>query len=109
MIAVNKWSNKIELTRGDTARIQIAINTDDGTYTPEEGDVVRFAMKKKHTDDTAILEKSIPINTLLLELLPEDTAALDRGSYVYDVEITLASGEVYTFIEGAFILRGDVK
>ena len=66
-------------------------------------------MKRDFSDKNAALEKTIPNGTMILELLPSDTSGLDRGSYVYDVQITLENGDVFTFIEGDFILRGDVK
>ena len=42
---------KITMTRGDTVRIQVAIDIDGEEYTPAEGDVVRFAAKKAWTDE----------------------------------------------------------
>lgn len=94
----------ISLTRGDTFKAQISITNPDGTpYILQEGDSVRFAMKKSYTDpDTEVLiVKEIPTETLVLTLLPEDTKDLNFGTYVYDIQLTTASGEIDTFITKA--------
>lgn len=94
----------ITLTRGDTFKAQISITDKDGNpYVPQEGDTVRFAMKKSYLDpDTEVLiRKNIPMDTLILTLEPEDTKELPFGSYVYDIQLTTAAGEVDTFITKA--------
>lgn len=94
----------ITLTRGDTFMAQISITDSEGNpYIPEDGDSVRFAMKEKYTDSDPLLVKDIPIDTLKLVLDPVDTKKLSFGSYVYDIQLTKASGEVDTFITTAKI------
>lgn len=106
---------KIELTKGDTLQAQVTILQKDKPgdeptpYTPKEGDVVRFAMKKYYTDPEPVIIKNIPNSTLLLTLSPEETKQLPVGEYVYDIEITMADGTVDTFIAKArFILSEEV-
>lgn len=95
---------RIVLTRGDTLKATVTMLRPDGTeYTPEAGDSIRFAMKKSFSDETVLVEKSIPNDTLLLKLDPEDTKNLEFGSYVYDVQLTYANGDVDTFIDRASI------
>lgn len=92
--------NNISLTRGDTAKITITIETNDGSiYEPAEGDQVIFTVKRHPTDKQPILVKQIPTDTLLLVLTPEDTKDLDFGSYRFDVQLLFANGDVDTFIE----------
>lgn len=101
--------NKIILTRGDSAALEVSMTKDGEPYTPEPGDVVRFALKHaamnaKRTqfkDDEPLVLRDIPIETLMLELRPADTKDLDFGEYRYDVEITFSDGFVDTFIEDA--------
>ena len=89
----------ITLTRGDTFMAQISVADSKGNpYEPSEGDSIRFAMKANYTDGNTLLIKDIPIDTLKLVLNPEDTKDLAFGTYVYDVQLTKASGEVDTFI-----------
>lgn len=91
--------NTIILTRGDTARMTVEILDSEGqTYTPQEGDVVRFAVKRRYSDSTTVIKKTIPSNTLVLEIEPSDTEKLAFADYVYDIEITYANGDVDTFI-----------
>ena len=89
--------NAITLTRGDSFYCQIALKKDGEAYTPQEGDVIRFAMKKNYWDAEAVIEKIVPNDTMLLALTPADTA-IDIGNYEYDIEITFANGDVDTFI-----------
>ena len=92
--------NKITLTRGDSfyAVVSLIESTTGHAYTPEEGDVVKFGMKKSPFDTACLITKTLPNDTLLLYLSPEDTASLQFGAYVYDIEITFANGDKQTFI-----------
>ena len=91
--------NTIFLTRGDTFKAHLTINYPDGSvYTPKEGDSIRFALKENIEDEECLILRDIPIDTMLLVLYPEDTKELEFGSYVYDVQLTKANGDVDTFI-----------
>lgn len=52
--------NNITLTRGDTLKVQVTLYKNGAEYTPEAGDVIRFAMKKEYTDALPVLSKTIP-------------------------------------------------
>ena len=93
----------ITMTRGDTLLTEVGIFNKDGTpYEPQEGDKVRFAVKKDYNDAEVVIFKDIPIDTLILELDPEDTEGLPQpSSWVYDIQLTTASGLVDTFINKA--------
>lgn len=91
--------NTIFLTRGDTFKARLTINNPDGSvYTPVEGDKIRFALKENVEDKECLILRDIPIDTMLLILYPEDTKSLEFGSYVYDIQLTKANGDVDTFI-----------
>lgn len=99
----------INMTRGDTLRVQVGIEMDGETYTPAEGDSVAFylkhaALNSKRTafkDAEPLLTKEVPTATMVLELDPEDTKPLEFGEYAYDLEITFSNGTVDTFINNA--------
>ena len=99
----------IEMTRGDTLRVQVGIEQDEETYVPQTGDSVAFFLKHKafnkdkteYSDPAPLITKDVPINTMVLQLDPEDTKPLDFGKYVYDLQITFANGTVDTFINNA--------
>lgn len=101
----------ITMTRGDTLKVDIGITDSEGnTYTPQSGDTIRFAMKKSFSDSSALLEKTIPTDTLLLTLDSDDTKPFAFGTYVYDIELTYASGDVDTFIpKGTIKLSEEVE
>lgn len=89
----------IFLPRGDSFYAQIGIRrADESDYIPDEGDVIRFAVKKKYSDATPLILKTIPYDSLILHLEPEDTKALEFGRYVYDIEVTDTNGDVTTII-----------
>lgn len=92
-------NNTIYLTRGDTFKAVLTINYPDGSiYEPKEGDSIRFAMKADVDDAECLILRDIPIDTMMLVLNPEDTKELEFGSYVYDIQLTKANGDVDTFI-----------
>lgn len=100
MVRVN--GTTITMTRGDTLTVQIAINKADGTpYEPEQGDAVRFALKKDYSDKAPLIMKTIDIEDLCLTLVPNDTKKLAFGDYVYDIELTQEDGTVDTFVAKA--------
>ena len=120
-MSVTIQNNVIRMTRGDTAIIKVQLwKKMDGEcieYKPVEGDVVRFALKHNSFNSTRtelsdvepLLVKEIPIDTMMLTIEPEDTKELGFGGYLYDVQITFASGVVDTFIpEGRFSLTPEV-
>lgn len=89
----------INLTRGDTFIADVKIlQTTEEVYIPVEGDAVRFALKRTVKDQTPLIIKNIPIDTMRLVLEPEDTKQLEFGKYIYDIQLTKSTGEVDTFI-----------
>lgn len=110
--------NAIYLTRGDSMTLYISMTDSDGnTYTPVSTDVIRFALKhnsmtignRAYTDTSPILTKTIDYSTLALSIDPDDTADLEFGEYVYDIELTDADGAVDTFITASpFVILPEV-
>lgn len=102
-MAVSINGTTIKMTRGDTLRITLDLKDESGNeYTPADGDSIRFAMKRTYSESTPLIVKEIPNSTLELVLDPEDTKNLTQpSSYVYDIEITYANGDVDTFIDKA--------
>ena len=91
--------NVITITRGDTLITKVNITDAEGKeYTPDSADSIRFALKKNYDDETPLIVKTIPFDTLTLELTSAETKLLDIGEYRYDIEITMSNGVVDTFI-----------
>ena len=56
-----------------------------------------------------MIVKDIPVSTMMLVLLPEETKRLNFGKYVYDIQLTRADGRVDTIIaKAAFKLTEEV-
>ena len=92
--------NTIHLTRGDTARFSIGeiVNTITNTnYTPTAEDTVTMTIKKTVLQADPCVQ-IIVSGGEVFHIKPEDTKAMAFGKYVYDVQLTMADGDVYTII-----------
>ena len=99
----------ITLTKGDSFYCQLELKRGAQTYSPVEGDVIRFGIKKDIFDTEYQVEKVVPTDTLILHVAPEDTRAMQFGKYVYDLEMTFANGDVDTFVNNAdFVIVPEV-
>ena len=88
--------NSIKLTRGDTARINVAVTNADGTEHALSGDTVRLTVKTSVNSPDVLFQKVAANGTILIS--HGDTSSLDYGNYVYDVEITTSGGDVCTIV-----------
>lgn len=97
MVTIN--GKRIVMTKGDSATIEFVLYDGNEIYEPSEGDTMRFAMKRFYSDATPLISKQIDMETMTLQLEPQDTANLDaRCSYVYDVQVTFSDGTVDTVV-----------
>lgn len=100
---------KITMVRGDSFVAAINLTRGEETYTPVEGDTIRFAVKKNIGDAYPCILKLVPIDTLELKLVPADTAKLAFGNYIYDLELEFSDGAVDTFVHnGTLVLLPEV-
>lgn len=88
----------IKLTRGDTAYLSVPIKRDGEDYTMQPTDTLAFSVKRYTTDDEYLIHKEVKGDNLF-HIEPQDTADLPFGSYKYDVQLTTASGDVFTVID----------
>ena len=88
--------NRINLTRGDIANIEVTANLQDGeTYTFKVGDVVSFKVFKKNDCSSIVIEKRVTIEEetqlVTIKLESEDTRFSKVISkpvdYWYEVEL----------------------
>lgn len=102
--------NKIVMTRGDTAIFKIAIDyTKTGEpYVPEEGDEIRFTLKRYLSDRNALIVKNVSMDTMMLTIDPEDTDNLMFGRYYYDMKLIKTNGKTDTFISDILELTKEV-
>lgn len=110
MLHIDKNYN-IDLTRGDTGLFNISLVDSDGEpFVPTEGSSLRFAMSKKYgsTESELLIEKEIPLDTMLLEITPSDTKSLAFGSYLYDIQFTDEVGRVSTVVMASIKITKEV-
>lgn len=103
-------NDEIRLTRGDTARLTVSI-IDEPTQTEHvlnKDDILTLTVKKRAKDSEHLMQKvSTGSNSFHIE--PSDTSNLNFGTYVYDVQLNKASGDVYTIVEPApFVILQEV-
>jgi hypothetical protein len=91
----------IGLTRGDTARINVDIKSGANTkYVCVTGDTLKFSVKGSVTDSTYVFQKVITdfSDGVQIVIEPADTNSLSVGVYKYDIQLTLANGDVHTIV-----------
>lgn len=90
--------NAIELTRGDTGYFDIVIVDENGEeYQVQSGEQLLFTLKVSVYADEVILQKTI--NSQQLVISHEESAKLNYGTYVYDVQLTQLDGSVTTVVK----------
>lgn len=87
MFIIDENTNAIKLTRGDTAKFTVSFTDEGGDPYDISNDVVKFGVKRSPFDSECVLEKTIDSATGKFELTPADTASLEFGDYMYDIEI----------------------
>ena len=96
----------IKLTRGDTAAIALRLRADGEQFELEDGDRAVFSVKRGYDDAEYVLQADASGG--IVELSHADTQGLASGSYVWDVQVTLADGQVATVGPGRLKLLPDV-
>lgn len=101
--------NDISLTRGDTLHLQITLTDQEGeVYTLQDGDALVFTVKKNTSSDVVLIQKNILNSDITIS--HEDTKNMSYGTYVYDVQLTQANGDVTTVIKPSkFIITEEVN
>lgn len=90
-------NNRISLTRGDSAEVELVITDEDGReYTPQIGDQILFTVKADTRTKNVLFQKAFSDGYITIN--PADTEDLEYGKYVYDVQLKMATGEVTTII-----------
>lgn len=105
-------NNEITLTRGDTLTLTVSMTKDGQTYTPQAGDVIRFAVSVNYLGAPGyelIYSDTIPNDTLTITIPATETKKWNYKTYNYDVEITHSDGSIDTFISSQLTITGEVK
>lgn len=103
----------IEFPRGDTCPISFDITDANGNTLDFTGSEIYFTMKKNYTVQTYILQKKYSDGDIEIDgskgkivLEHDDTAELNYGSYVYDIQVKSGS-YVKTLCLGTITLTNE--
>lgn len=101
-------SGNIKLTRGDTGTFEIALKAPDGSdYVPGAEDEIVFSMAKQAGSEV-LLQKTIPTDTMILRLDPEDSKPFGFETFVYDIQVTDSEGRVSTVLMGKITFTKEI-
>jgi hypothetical protein len=103
-------STNLIMTRGDTFSVTLNLKDGDGNDVVRvPGDIVYFTVKKSTSTADIVTQKTLQYNESQLTINPDDTKEIDPGNYLYDIQLTKSTGEVYTLVKpSAFTVRADV-
>jgi len=109
----------IELYADNDRTLRVFVKDADLDIIDLTGATAVFTMKETKQSTIPSVQKSTAVpaqgqigaadeGEVLFFILPADTASLDIRQYVFDVEVTLASGKAYTVLEGTINLLQPV-
>lgn len=106
----------IEIIRGDTLIKGYNITNEDDPAYNYAGTTVMFQVKADSEDSVAVLSATPTPDTATLgemgidiEIDGADTANVDPGEYVYDIQFNLPDGTIRTYVSGKVIVYADVS
>ena len=95
-MTMNEKTYAIAMTRGDSESLSVRCTTDPFT----SGDTVTLTVRDDAEGDI-LLQKAVTAFTdgvAVIAIESADTAGIEFGDYVYDIQYTDASGKVITLI-----------
>lgn len=105
MLHINDATNEIQLTRGDTAYLQVPLvnigpGGEETEYAMAADDILTFTVRAA-LDDPKICFQKVSKGANSFRVAPEDTQGYTFGKYKYDIQLTKANGDVHTVVEPA--------
>lgn len=89
--------NKIYITKGDDAVIDVDITIDGRAYPMQEGDRLTLTVRARpEADSPVLLETTGATGDTQLALSHEKTAQMEVGQYSADIQLTTAEGKRIT-------------
>ena len=103
----------LSIEQGSSWQLQLDVDSSAGTDMNITGYTFASKLAKSHYDENPVSMTSTIVNaatgTFKLELSPAQTAALDAAiEYIYDVEMTSATGVVTRLIQGRATISAGV-
>lgn len=102
MFVIDPKSQKIKLTRGDTATIYVEVyDLDNKKYEIQSDDIVTFTMRQTSSSPAVLTKYATEDHYIIID--SEDTVNFNSGLYRYDVQIETAEGFIYTIIQNNYL------
>lgn len=99
-------TNKIILTKGDNAEIDVRVFNKEGSEVRIlPSDVITFTLKRS-AGSQVLIQKQAELNSIFI--YPEDTANLQAGIYVYDVDFVRDSEKQTIIPQNFFEIREEI-
>ena len=101
------------MTRGDTENITVALYDTSNVLVPlVVGDTVYLTVKESSKTEDIVLQKIVTTfidGKAIIQISHLDTSDKNYGTYLYDVQLTRASGTVTTLVRPSeFKIEGEV-
>jgi len=111
-------SKALWMYRGDSHTVSVFVKSESSTGVQTAINIAsatgKLSVKTKHsataylfTQVDGVVEDA-PTGEMSFTIPPAATQDLNPGVYVYDVQVTLASGAVYTVASDTFEIKADV-
>lgn len=94
-------NGSIKIPRGDTGYFSVKRIKDSEILPFEDGDVLKFTVKKTANDTEIITQKTVDSFTdgcAVFKIDPVDTKSLNFGVYQFDVQATYKNGDIDTLV-----------
>lgn len=91
--------------RGDNKNLRFTFTDKDGQVITDIA-TVAFSVRKDYDSKVYLLTKTATMG--MVSIVPADTMGATAGDYVYDVQLTMTDGKIFTPLVGKFILLPDV-
>ena len=111
--SIDRRTNKIHLTKGDSAAIVLdvfcPIAPEEDYNTNKEGMSIKMSVKKDVKDEDYAFQKDGYFDeeqsAWCIGIVPNDTRNLSAGTYRYDIEINI-NGAIFTVVEDSIFELG---
>ena len=107
MFKIEQYSNTMTVIKKDTVSFTVSLDN----YILSDGDKVTFTVAKKLEQEKPIIQKVVTsfVDGVAIVTLDSIDTDIEIGTYLYDIQIDLASGVIDTIIGPAhFIVEGGV-
>ena len=106
MYKIEEYTNKITLTKGDNADINISVYNNNDIKREYGDDTLTLTVKKLDADTKTFSVEGVDG---VFSILPEHTKSLATGYYYYDVQLDTFTGKVYTIIpKSKFVIEEEI-